>query len=288
MKQIKSITANFKEGTIKWMMTKWCNYRCEYCILSKKPNKFPSLETLIEQGKKLNNYIEKMECENVRLCLIGGEVTYFDLETIFKKALTSKKIKKVYITTNLSNKLEYYTNLKKFLEQRGVFLHYSISFHATEVKDYSEFMKKVNCLANDSVISVVVNNENQIVIKKILQILGLLENKKVTINFDRLLDSDKIDDELYNLAAKRKRKIKIEYEDGEIINSYKEDLQKELGAKPDFYSYKCEVFPSYKEGKIEFGSCSFRQQLENKNKNKKTVVCKSHKCSFCDVIKVYK
>ena len=167
-------------------------------------------------------------------------------------------------------------------------MFYSISFHATEVKDYSEFVKKVNALRGNAVVSVVVNNKNQTVIKKILQILGLLENQKISINFDRLLDSDKIDNELYDLAVKSKRKIKIEYEDGEIIDSCKEELQKELGAKPDFYSYKCKVTPSYKEGKIVFGSCSFRKKLISEGKDKETILCKIHECSLCDVIKIYK
>lgn len=289
MKQIKSLKFEKRIGSIKWTMSRWCNYHCDYCIIPQdaKNETFPQLETLIEQGKELNNYIEKMEYENIRLNLIGGEVTFFDLETIFEKSLTSKKIKEVFIVTNLSNKLEYYTSLKHFLEQRNIRLHYSVSFHVAEVNNYQEFIKKVNTLEDVS-ISVVVNNENQATIKKILQILGLLEDKRMSINFDRLMASDKIDKEFYNLVAKNKRTVRIEYDDGEVVNGSREDLQKELGATPDFYSYKCKVVPSYEKGKFRYGACKYRRKLEKEGKCEEICVCKSHNCSFCDVIEIYK
>ena len=117
--RIKSI--KFNDGFdcyIKWRMTDICNYSCSYCIRSKTTESY-SEETITEENtdltqvaKDVNMLLENSDFSNIKIDLIGGEVTLLDLETILAE-ITTEKVTEFNITSNFSKSADYYINLAK-------------------------------------------------------------------------------------------------------------------------------------------------------------------------------
>ena len=117
--RIKSI--KFNDGFdcyIKWRMTDICNYSCSYCIRSKTTESY-SEETITEENtdliqvaKEINTLLENSDFTNIKIDLIGGEVTLLDLETILAE-ITTEKVTEFNITSNFSKSADYYISLAK-------------------------------------------------------------------------------------------------------------------------------------------------------------------------------
>lgn len=117
--RIKSI--KFNDGFdcyIKWRMTDTCNYSCSYCIRSKTTEAYSADEVateneeLVQVAKDINTLLESSDFSNIKIDLIGGEVTLLDLETILAE-ITTEKVTEFNITTNFSKSADYYINLAK-------------------------------------------------------------------------------------------------------------------------------------------------------------------------------
>ncbi|MBQ8014159.1 MAG: hypothetical protein IJ257_07185 [Treponema sp.] len=139
-KQIVTIINNEPLLTIKWRLTRWCNYRCSYCIQSwaNKEEK-TDFNHLLETAKDVNRLIESAS-RPVKLYLLGGEVSWYDLEKLVS-AIPSKNLAKIAITTNFSNSSEYYISLATSLRSRCVDLELCCSLHKEYVKP-RDFVKK--------------------------------------------------------------------------------------------------------------------------------------------------
>jgi MoaA/NifB/PqqE/SkfB family radical SAM enzyme len=137
---IRSIINNEKMFTIKWRLTEWCNYRCSYCL-----RKFKGQDTKLDEIKilkiapQVNRLIEEANTD-VKLNLIGGEITFLDLKRIIS-LLKSNNLKKIHITTNFSNKLTWYIDFANYLLKRNIMLSMNVSYH-NEYTNLDDFINK--------------------------------------------------------------------------------------------------------------------------------------------------
>ncbi len=125
---------------IRWMVTNFCNYACDFCIqgsreAKKKAAQTESPETRKMVASKLAEWIEKKVSPHqiVELYLIGGEVTALQDFAQLLSTLVNCKFKGVmifYLTTNLSRPGSYYGDLcKQFFGRNNRFLSISASFY---------------------------------------------------------------------------------------------------------------------------------------------------------------
>ncbi|MBR1403488.1 MAG: hypothetical protein IJ558_04870 [Treponema sp.] len=139
---------------VKWRMTEICNLRCSYCIHASKremldsPKRLEKLkaqeERLCAVAREINRLLDSTDFENVKLDLIGGEVSLLDLKEILGN-IQSDKIKKIQITTNMSAAADYYLGLLDFLHSRNVRLSITASFHY-EFLDSDGYFEKIKAL----------------------------------------------------------------------------------------------------------------------------------------------
>ena len=190
---IVSIINNERLFTIKWRLTEWCNYRCSYCL-----RKFKGQNTKLDELKilktapQVNRLIEEAD-KGVKLNLIGGEVTFLDLKKIIS-LVTSNNLKRIHITTNFSNKLEYYIDLANYLKSRNIQLSMNVSYH-NEYSNLDGFVDKANKFKNSVdlysfKIEFVVAPENE-------NLLEDVKNKCSQNKLDFLIEIDKSQNEDY-------------------------------------------------------------------------------------------
>lgn len=231
---IVSIINNERLFTIKWRLTEWCNYRCSYCL-----RKFKGQNTKLDELKilktasQVNRLIEEAD-KGVKLNLIGGEVTFLDLKKIIS-LVTSNNLKRIHITTNFSNKLEYYIDLANYLKSRNIQLSMNVSYH-NEYSNLDDFVDKANKFKNSVdlysfKIEFVVAPENE-------NLLEDVKNKCSQNKLDFLIEIDKSQNEDYfktlNIESNlEKPRWTIKYKDGiftnkitrsQFINNFKDKL----------------------------------------------------------------
>ena len=137
------------EFIIKWRMTEMCNIKCSYCLHSVySDGRGINKASLDEQEKrlcavadKLNALIDGTSFNNVKIDILGGEVTLFDLEKILSYFHTDK-LKRINITTNLMRDKAYYISLARFCTEHGLSLTLTASFHY-EFQDIDTYFNKV-------------------------------------------------------------------------------------------------------------------------------------------------
>lgn len=143
-KQVVYIRNNERLLTIKWRLTTWCNYNCSYCVQSlvRKFDKTKKTEfdRLLTAAKDINTFLDE-STRDVKILLIGGEVSWYNLETLIA-SIPSKKLKILSFSTNLSNSTEFYISLANYLHSRDVTLDMVCSLHHEYVKPEA-FIKKV-------------------------------------------------------------------------------------------------------------------------------------------------
>ena len=156
MKNIETIINNDDMFVLKWRLTEWCNYRCSYCLRAEKKmfsnvndtrNKDADEKIVLETTLEVNRILNEIAVP-VKINIIGGETTFFNLKLIFSK-ITSKYFKKVNITTNFSNSLNHYIDLLHYLYERGIELSLTASLHNEYVK-VDDFVKKVSIFKKEA------------------------------------------------------------------------------------------------------------------------------------------
>lgn len=211
-------------SAIKWRLTDACNYRCSYCI-RKVYGRLESqdvemlkedLKIIFDVAPEINRIIEELP-GTVKLDLIGGEVSLIDLKELLKK-LTSPKLKRVNITTNLSMNESYYLDLIEYLYQRGIILGLTASCHL-EYTTVEKFINKIHsikikskdrCYIKTEFVSMETNQEE---CKKFMEECEL---KQITYLIDRdMRCDDSIRSNLISAtSAKKNIRYKILFEDG--------------------------------------------------------------------------
>jgi len=117
-------------------MTDWCNYRCSYCHTDHENQKLEKTEYYIEKAEQIKNKLNKDD--KYLMFLKGSEVSFLDLEKILH-TFDDYKVR-FCITTNLSNKLDYYANLINNFNMKLV-----ASYH--EQSDPQDFIAKMAYLS---------------------------------------------------------------------------------------------------------------------------------------------
>ena len=112
---------------VKWHVTNWCNYKCSYCIQGKEHLNFTPEEIVIERAKNINKILEEKGCWG-SLQALGGEVSFYDWTKILA---VMPKVKRLFMTTNFSNKLEYFKNLYVYCNENEIELNLLCSYHET-------------------------------------------------------------------------------------------------------------------------------------------------------------
>lgn len=162
MKDIVTILNKDDMFVLKWRLTEWCNYNCSYCLRAekqlatkngvkdttiKKRDREYDEKIILETAPDVNRILDEIAIPT-KINIIGGETTFLDLKAIFNK-ITSKYFKKVNITTNFSNSLEYYLDLLHYLYEREIGLSMTASLHNEYVK-VEDFVKKVSIFKEEA------------------------------------------------------------------------------------------------------------------------------------------
>ncbi len=292
--KIKSIINSEKMFTIKWRLTDWCNYRCSYCL-----RKFKGQDSILNENKILTTaiYVNRLIDEagmDVKLNLIGGEITFLNLKKILS-VLKSPNLKKVHITTNFSNKLTYYVDLANYLLERNIMLSMNVSYH-NEYAELDEFIKKAIAFKIAALnlysfkLEFVVAPEND-------KILDTVKSKCSKYGLDYLIEMDKSQPEEYfkNLNLNSyltKNRWTVKYEDGssstnitrsQLINSFEDKL---IPTK-DFYCTAGSTYIYIKESMVAKNSTCIRFDqyipIQKYHINKEICKCDNPtgKCSLC-------
>lgn len=225
MKSIKSIKdLDSADCIIKWRITDLCNIKCSYCLRKYRQTRKATDELIKEQTGKLctiieqiSEMLEKTKFKNVKIDLIGGEVSLFGLISVFKH-IKSDKIKKINITTNFIKSADYYADLCNFLHKIGIRISITASFHY-EFQTLENYLKKIEEVRNKFDIikcEMVSTSENQELCKTFIKECEARE-------LDYMLEADLSDSKLNArknglITANQKKQIKnrylVEFTDG--------------------------------------------------------------------------
>lgn len=288
---------NNKEVNISWQMTYWCNYNCEYCIQKGSKNNgkvFPNMSFLCQQALNINNTIEASDVTRFKLSLIGGEITYIDLKYLFDNYLTSTKITKVHITTNLSRDIDYFIDITNYFNEKNIKVKIVPSLHLTQIKNLDDFINKAKYLK--SRVELVVSEYNLSLLEN--AIVKLLEaNLSPYLEIDRLSTNPTYIEEVtnnlilkYNLQKEDKKKAYIiELNNKDKIEVDKNDITRYLHDKA-FYNSNiiCSTNIRFANNKWLKGVCEQRNVLAEEE-DLKSFIHKSQcsdcskACSFCGV-----
>lgn len=184
---LKDLDTN--DFVVKWRITKYCNVHCSYCIrhehptFSKEDIEKDELK-LCEVAKKLSDLVERTPFNNVKIDLIGGEVSIFDLRKILSN-LTTKKLKRINMTTNLIKSADYYVSLAEFLKAKGIEFTVTASFHYEfqSAESYFVKVKRLIPLCKLFVCEMVSTDDNQIICKNFIK-------ECEALNVDYMVESD--------------------------------------------------------------------------------------------------
>jgi organic radical activating enzyme len=185
---IKDLTPN--DFNIKWRMTNLCNIHCSYCIRYKhrvdindtrvKENE----DKLCEVARDISKLLEKTKFNNIRLNLIGGEVTIFDLKRILAN-ITTDKVKVISITSNFMRNTQYYLELADYCHSRNIELSIRLSCHY-EFITLDKYFEKITQLKGKIdylTCEIVSSSNNQDLCKDFIS-----RCEKIKVNY--LLDAD--------------------------------------------------------------------------------------------------
>lgn len=285
---------------INWKLTKWCNYRCQYCISLRNSNKntdndFPKYEDLSKSADILNKLIEDQN-DNVEIQLIGGEVTWLPIKRLITEHLTSKKIIRIKITSNMSQSYDWWVDFSNFCKEKNILLDILGSMHPSQIKDINNFVKNIVFLSNErpknTAVTAVFNNDN---IDDLLSKFKLIEDNGYKGRFSIGIERQK-GNVIVNLTDENKKKLEkytaknlaftVELKNGEILNINKADLIMNFGQ--DFNSFNCEASRfQFKNNKLYICVCK-GSTVEVDSLNMKPVICNQNVCSLCFVGRVYR
>lgn len=139
------------DGTVKWRLTRDCNFKCSYCLqkncvsnLQGYTNAQEDYEACLSIADEVNRCIEEMQSTKLRLFLIGGEITIYTVEQLkaLLEKLSSKKIIQLYIVTNFFRDVNYFVELEEYLKSRGIVFYLCCSLHVAGIS-FEDFTKKI-------------------------------------------------------------------------------------------------------------------------------------------------
>lgn len=139
---------------IKWRLTDMCNAHCSYCLRydQKRTRQIDKEEVekvnkrMCEVAQQINRLLSNQDFKNVKIDLIGGEVSILNLHSILSN-LEPGKIKRINITTNFLRDANYYIDLANLLHSKNIRISMTASFHY-EFQDFNKYFEKINKVRN--------------------------------------------------------------------------------------------------------------------------------------------
>ena len=212
---------------IKWRMTDMCNYDCSYCLRHEltqgsyraedKKRLEEKEQVLCDEAKAINDLLMRSPHKKaVKINLIGGEVSIFDLKKILGY-ITAPNYKRSQMTTNFSRSVEYYIDLYNFLKERGKLLTITCSFHPqyTTIERFFDKAVRLNAAIDSHVrIEMVSQDTNQDLCAQFKE-MAEENNLKYMIDVDLSRKTTKNKDEVMHggNVAKKTRYLAM-YDDG--------------------------------------------------------------------------
>lgn len=305
---IKSIISlnGMCESTVKWRITDLCNYNCSYCIRKRLTsinliNFEENEERILKAAKEVARIIKELP-GNVKLDLIGGEVSLFDLhsllEILYKEC--GSKLKRVNITTNMSAKVDYYNDLIKLCDDYGSEIGITCSWH-NEFISMEDFLNKFKLIKSPNQkgirIECVSRTNNKEDIRKLISIC---EENNYSYFIEKDLSATKEDKEslIAKSSSNKKDRYKVEYDDNKKIELYKTRnsflTKSESGYTCKTEGYYCSRDYDYVYIEIDehIGrphlscDCRNRNCLSNFHPIKEPMKCIHKECTLCGQISI--
>jgi len=297
------------QSVVKWRLTDACNYRCSYCLRSCTSQQSQDIslaqqdyKIALESAPDIARIINEMPGK-VKLDLIGGEVSLFDLHTIldiiFK--ITGNKLFRVNITTNMSGSVEYYNDLCNLVYSYGSQLGITCSFHS-EFISLENFMSKFKNIKSPTHqqgirAELVSTKDNQELVNKFIEIC---EAEGFNYFVERDLTAAPEEKETLRVASSKKKtnryKVITHIGDEMLFATRNEVISGELADYKgylNFLGYYCSrdydfvyIEKNYQIGRQGEGNCKNRQLVSNYHPLKEPKICQHHGCTLCGHISV--
>lgn len=118
---------------LKWRLTHQCNLMCPYCIRRLcdpvDSEKLKDEEAkLIKAAAQISEKIDELKFDNIKVELIGGEPTLFELTRLIDN-FSAKKHITFHLTSNMSRPKEWYAELADKIKSKGYEMSITCSYH---------------------------------------------------------------------------------------------------------------------------------------------------------------
>ena len=292
------------QSVIKWRLTDACNYKCSYCLRYAWSNKTQDT-SLVQQDNSLAislipevaRIINEMPGK-VKLDLIGGEVSLLDLETILNGifAITSDKLFRLNITTNMFRPAEYYTNLCNIVYKNGAELGITCSWHSERCtfEDFFEKFEQIKSPTNQKGIrcECVSRVDNQEDVKRFID---YCESKGISYFVERDLNATPEEKKtlIIGSSSKKKDRYKIITDAGEekLFKTRNEVISGELvdyqsyATSTDYYCTRDYDYVYLEKdihmGRIGGADCKNIESIYNFHPLKGPKLCHKPGCTLC-------
>ena len=266
---------------ISWKMTDFCPYSCSYCYMAnavEKAKKCQNNPTQFDVEEISSRIDELFEClgnkkDSIQLHLIGGEPSIFNLIKVIDKIKTPN-LKYLNLATNLYRNVDYYKELKRYCNSRGIEYGSSASFHITQCNP-QEYVDKVLELGVQT--KIVVNNENLKLYKPYLEMF-MNNNISIELTVERNSKNECVqltDDNLDFVQKVREYQFNRKMQHKSYLPYYTVTLRN--GQKIN-YSSNIAMINSIKEGALDTTGFYCTAGLHNvrieKNGNLKRSACR--------------
>lgn len=308
---IKSIISlnGMCQSAIKWRLTDICNYKCSYCIREKLTTKkvlpYKENEELILNASKEVTRIIKELPGYVKLDLIGGEVSIFNLHDLLDNMYKEcgDKLKRVNITTNMSAPSDYYNDLVNLCDSYGSEIGITCSWHSEfiSMKEFINKFKKIKSPNQKGIrIECVSRTDNK---KDIEKLISICEKNNYAYFIEKDLMASEFDKNflISKSSSNKKDRYRVDYENNKTFfyktrNGFLTNYDE--GDKSFFESmnYMCSrdydyVYIEIDEhiGRLsEKSNCRSRNKLSDFHPLKRPAKCLNDFCTLCGQISISK
>ena len=275
LNNIRKIIENDKEDFFSWMLFRYCNYNCSYCLEKQLPVDKKSIEELKITSNKIYEIFNKkpFECFSI----LGGELSLLKLKDfmyIFDNFKNLKNIKLEYIT-NFSADNKYYLELINFFNIREFILKCSLHTEFITIEDFFKkilkfiFLIRKNNLKNVRIkIEYVLTQNNCKNIDKIIYWFNKIKYEKIDLCFQEAYEPHYIDKKnTYNWGNNYlyllNRDIKTEFLNQKMLYTieYLDGKKENVRLSDNFFNLKnkeCLTNNIFLENNILFSNCCQR------------------------------